>query len=87
MGVAYLAEEYTQKAKSIFLKLSKLKNNRKYGHFRQSSEWYLALTLIKERQITKAVEQLQDIVNAPKKHDYHEKAQNMLAQIESNNIQ
>ena len=51
MGVSYLAQNNTIKAKEIFKDLSQQPFSAGFQPIKQSSEWYLALTLLKEGDV------------------------------------
>lgn len=82
VGVSYLAQNQTAQAKEIFKDLSQQPMSAKLETFIQSSQWYLALTLLKEGETQQAKKRLMKIANEGAKHPYKKQATEMLAKMD-----
>lgn len=78
LGVANLIEDNTTAAKQIF---EEVLTNGKTSIYLDASEWYMALTLLKEKDTKQAKKALQKIANA-KKHRYKHNASKLLPKLE-----
>ena len=86
MGVSYLAQNNTSKAKEIFKDLSQQPISFSFQPLKQSSEWYLALTLLKEGDVAQAKKRLNKIANEESGHPYQKQAKAMLGKMEKHAI-
>lgn len=86
MGVSYLAQNNTAKAKDIFKDLSQQPFSIGFQPMKQSSEWYLALTLLKEGDAANAKKRLTKIAKEDKGHPYREQAEKLLAKMDKHQI-
>src|SRR5690606_26425577 len=77
LGVSYLIENNTKDAKYIFDEVIK---EGVLPQFIQASEWYMALTLLKEKDAKQARKALQKIAN-DKSHKYKDDAAKLLPKL------
>lgn len=78
LGICYLSTQQLQAAKKEFAYLLKNGSN----HKKQDAEWYLVLTLLKEKKIEQVKKSLSTIITHTPKHAYQEKAQVLLKEIQ-----
>lgn len=78
LGIAYLANGNTPHAKRIFRSISKKQNSL----YKDGAEWYLGLTLLKEKNLKRADKVLMRIAEDDK-HAHHGDAKALLQRIEA----
>jgi len=77
LAISQLYDNSITSAKTIF---ESLVENSKIKSYKDGSEWYLALALLKENNVKGSVKMLKQIAGKPK-HRYQEKAEKLLPQV------
>ncbi|BDS13631.1 tetratricopeptide repeat protein [Aureispira anguillae] len=83
LGLAYLGDNQTTKAKNLFKKMSKRGSKGR----KQDAEWYLVLTLLKENNVEQAKKNLAKILHQKRAHTHKEKALKLQQQIDKYYVQ
>lgn len=78
IAISYLVEEQSDKAQPIFEDLAE---NAKSSRTKEAADWYLALTLIKNKEARPAKKMLRKMARNAK-HDYQDKAKALLPELE-----
>ena len=78
LGISYLIKNNADQAKQLFGEVLK---DGKTGMYIDAAEWYIALTLLKEKDMQQAKRALKKIANA-KKHRYKDNAAKLIPKLE-----